>query len=229
MDNQNAENSDSEVEWSDDDKVFSRKVPLQHDGNPAAMQSNEKQKDRVIEKPEAVTIVGVSCNTETSTTNTADHTTVANPYDAIQVSAIVGVSCNTETSTTKAADHTTVANPNDAIQGSAIVGVSCNTETSTTQAADHTTVANSYDAIQGSAIVGVSCNTETSTTKAANQSLEVIHDNAIQVISLSNGIDTTQVVADPKDARKEEILDTTNIGDNSVLLIYPMQKYAQVS
>ena len=68
MDNQNAENSDSEVEWSDDDKVFSRKVPLQHDGNPAAMQSNEKQKDRVIEKPEAVTIVGVSCNTETSTT-----------------------------------------------------------------------------------------------------------------------------------------------------------------
>ena len=165
MDNQNAENSDSEVEWSDDDKVFSRKVPLQHDGNPAAMQSNEKQKDRVIEKPEAVTIVGVSCNTETSTTNTADHTTVANPYDAIQVSAIVGVSCNTETST----------------------------------------------------------------TKAANQSLEVIHDNAIQVISLSNGIDTTQVVADPKDARKEEILDTTNIGDNSVLLIYPMQKYAQVS
>ena len=197
MDNQNAENSDSEVEWSDDDKVFSRKVPLQHDGNPAAMQSNEKQKDRVIEKPEAVTIVGVSCNTETSTTNTADHTTVANPYDAIQVSAIVGVSCNTETSTTKAADHTTVANPDDAIQGSAIVGVSCNTETST--------------------------------TKAANQSLEVIHDNAIQVISLSNGIDTTQVVADPKDARKEEILDTTNIGDNSVLLIYPMQKYAQVS
>ena len=197
MDNQNAENSDSEVEWSDDDKVFSRKVPLQHDGNPAAMQSNEKQKDRVIEKPEAVTIVGVSCNTETSTTNTAD--------------------------------HTTVANPDDAIQGSAIVGVSCNTETSTTQAADHTTVANSYDAIQGSAIVGVSCNTETSTTKAANQSLEVIHDNAIQVISLSNGIDTTQVVADPKDARKEEILDTTNIGDNSVLLIYPMQKYAQVS
>ena len=197
MDNQNAENSDSEVEWSDDDKVFSRKVPLQHDGNPAAMQSNEKQKDRVIEKPEAVTIVGVSCNTETSTINTADHTTVANPYDAIQGSAIVGVSCNTETSATKAADQTTVANPDDAIQGSAIVGVSCNTETST--------------------------------TKAANQSLEVIHDNAIQVISLSNGIDTTQVVADPKDARKEEILDTTNIGDNSVLLIYPMQKYAQVS
>jgi len=68
--------------------------------------------------------VGVSCNTETSTTNTADQTTVANPNDVIQGSAIVAVSCNTETSTTNTTDQITVAKPNDAIQGSAmIVGV----------------------------------------------------------------------------------------------------------
>ena len=61
------------------------------------------------------------------------------------------------------------------------------------------------------------------------QSSAVIHDNAIQVTFLLNGIDTTKMVADPKVARKEESLETANLGDNSVLFIYPKQKYAQVS